>query len=112
VAGAWREVLDALRLAGRPAAVHLPATEVAGYATRVGVPAHERRRGTVRPATPPLDELAHLVNRATYAADGPSEEDARKAKEQALAYVAQVRGSRPWWRRLLWPADPRPLRWR
>ncbi len=113
VAGAWREVLDALRLAGRPPAPHLPATEVAGYANRVGLPAHERRRGvTVRPSTPPLDELAVLVNQATYASVGPSEEDARRAREQALAYVEEVRGRRPWWRRLLWRADPRPLRWR
>ncbi len=112
IAGAWREVLDGLRLAGRPAAVHLPATEVAGYASRVGVPAHERGRGTVRPATPPLDELAVLVNRATYASGEPSEEDARQARVQALAYVAELRGRRPWWRRLLWRADPRPLRWR
>ncbi len=111
VAGAWREVLDGLRLAGRPVAVHLPATEVAGYANRVGAPAHERRRGTVRPATPPLDELALLINRATYASDGPTEEDAQRAKEQALAYVEELRARRSWWRRLLWRADPRPLRW-
>jgi transglutaminase-like putative cysteine protease len=112
VAGAWREVLDALRLAGRPAARHLPATDVASYANRVGVPAHERRRGSVRPSTPPLDELAMLVNQATYATVAPDEEAARRAKAQALAYVAEVRARRPWWRRLLWRADPRPLRWR
>ena len=112
VAGAWREVLDGLRLAGRPAAAHLPATEVAGYANRVGVPAHERRKGTVRPSTPPLDELATLINQATYAGTAPSEEDAQRAKQQALAYVSELRARRPWWRRVLWPADPRPLRWR
>ena len=112
VAGAWREVLDGLRLAGRPAAAHLPATEVAEYANRVGVPAHERRKGTVRPSTPPLDELATLINQATYAGTAPSEEDAQRAKQQALAYVSELRARRPWWRRLLWPADPRPLRWR
>jgi transglutaminase-like putative cysteine protease len=110
VAGAWREVLDGLRLAGRPAARHLPATEVASYATRVGLPAHER--GRVRPSVPQLDELAVLVNRATFASAAPDEEDARRAKAQALAYVDELRARRPWWRRLLWRADPRPLRWR
>jgi hypothetical protein len=112
VAGAWREVLDALRLAGRPPATHLPATEVAHYATRVAVPAHELRRGKLRLATPPLDDLATLINRTTYASDGPDEQDARRARAQALAYVGELRARRSWWRRLLWRVDPRPLRWR
>jgi hypothetical protein len=112
VAGAWREVLDALRLAGRPAAPHLPATEVAHYATRVAVPAHELRRGRLRLATPPLDDLAELINRTTYASQGPDEQDAHRARAQALAYVGELRARRPWWRRLLWRFDPRPLRWR
>jgi transglutaminase-like putative cysteine protease len=109
VTGAWREVLDALRMAGRPAAHHLPATEVATWATRVAVPSHEAR---IRPATPSLDELAVLVNRATYASAEPTEDDAYRARKQALAYVDQVRAHRPWWRRLLWWVDPRPLRWK
>ena len=109
VAGAWREVLDALRLAGRPAAAHLPATEVAAFATRVAGPAGERR---LRPAAPSLDELAVLVNRVTYSGAEPTEDDAYRARRQALAYVDELRACRPWWRRLLWWADPRPLRWR
>jgi transglutaminase-like putative cysteine protease len=112
VAGAWREVLDALRLAGRPPAPHLPASEVAHYATRIAVPAHELRRGKLRLATPPLDDLATLINRTTYASDGPDEQDARRARAQALAYVGELRARRSWWRRLLWRVDPRPLRWR
>jgi len=108
VAGAWREVLDGLRLAGRPPAAHLPATAVASYAVRVGVPAHER----LRPSVPPLDELAVLMNRATYASAPPGEEDAARAKAQALAYVAELRARRSWWRRMLWRLDPRPLRWK
>jgi transglutaminase-like putative cysteine protease len=112
VAGAWREVLDALRLAGRPAAAHLPATEVAGYAHRVGTPAHVKGDARVRRSTPPLDELAVLVNQAAFATTGPDEQDAGRAKAQALAYVDELRSRRPWWRRLLWRADPRPLRWR
>lgn len=105
VAGAWREVLDALRLAGRPAAHHMPTTEVAAWAT---IPAHERK---VRPAVP-LDDLALLVNRVTYAASEPTEDDAYRARRQALAYVGELRSRGPWWRRLLWWVDPRPLRWK
>jgi hypothetical protein len=105
VAGAWREVLDALRLAGRPAAHHMPTTEVAAWAT---IPAHERR---IRPAVP-LDELAVLVNRVTYADSEPTEDDAYRARRQALAYVGELRARGPWWRRLLWWVDPRPLRWK
>jgi hypothetical protein len=113
VAGAWREVQDALRLAGRQPGIHLPATEVANYATRVAVPAHEQRRGKkLRLSTPPLNELATLINKTTYASDGPSEDDAQRARTQALAYVGELRARRPWWRRLLWRIDPRPLRWR
>jgi transglutaminase-like putative cysteine protease len=109
VAGAWREVLDALRLAGRPAAAHLPATEVASWATRVVTPAHEHR---LRPAAPSLDELATLVNRAVYSGGEATEDDAYRARRQALAYVEELRARSPWWRRLLGWADPRPLRWR
>ncbi len=107
VAGAWREVLDAMRLAGRPAAAHLPATEVASFATRIAMPAHR-----IRPAAPDLADLATLVNRATYAGTEPTEDDAYRARRQALAYVDELRARRPWWHRLLWWVDPRPLRWR
>jgi transglutaminase-like putative cysteine protease len=111
VTGAWREVLDALRLAGRRPAAHLPATEVAAFATRVAIPVHEERRGKIRPAAPPLDALAVLVNRATYGITEPTEDDAYRARTQALAYIGELRARRPWWRRLLWWADPRPLHW-
>jgi hypothetical protein len=30
---------------------------------------------------------------------------------QAVAYVTALKASKPWWRRLLWTLDPRPLRW-
>jgi hypothetical protein len=100
-----------MRLAGRPAAAHLPATEVAAWASRITGPAHEHR-GRIRPAAPPLDDLALLVNRAAYGVNEPTEDDAYRARKQALAYVGDLRGRRPWWRRWLWWADPRPLRWR
>jgi len=52
-----------------------------------------------------------MVNAVTFA---PSEADAAQAERataQAVAYVDELRARRPWWRRLLWAADPRPLRW-
>jgi hypothetical protein len=112
VTGAWREVLDGLRLAGRAPAAHLPATEVAAFATRVAIPVHEERHGKIRPAAPPLDSLAVLVNRAVYGGTELTEDDAYRAGKQAVAYVGELRARRPWWRRLLWWADPRPLHWR
>ncbi len=33
-----------------------------------------------------------------------------RAKNKALAYARALRARRPWWRRLLWSIDPRPLR--
>jgi transglutaminase-like putative cysteine protease len=50
VAGAWLELSDALRLAGRPLPAHLSATEAAGFA---GVaPPPSRRTGLLRRAVP------------------------------------------------------------
>jgi hypothetical protein len=106
VVGAWLEVLDALRLAGRPAPHHLAATEVAAHAARVA----DRPPG-IRPAAPGLDELAGLVNVVTFAPGGASAGQADQAVAQAAAYVEELRARRPWWRRLLWSADPRPMWW-
>jgi hypothetical protein len=125
VVGAWWEVLDGLRLAGRPAGPHLAVTEVVGHATlAAGHHAHRAAR-TGRPGTggprssryrlrlpaPPLDDLAGLVNMVTFTRASTTEEHARRARAQAVAYVAELRARRPWWRRLLWSVDPRPLRW-
>jgi hypothetical protein len=114
VAGAWHEVLDGLRLAGRPAGAHLAVTEVAAYAAATVDERSRSRRptgtGSGLPA-PSLDDLAALANQVTFAGVTVREEDARLAKAQALAYVGELRARRPWWRRLLWSADPRPLRW-
>jgi hypothetical protein len=113
ITGAWLEVLDALRLAGRPAPAHLSAAEVAGHAAAAAGPPVRGpdRPGTVRPPAPDRGELAGLVNVATFAPDAPGEDDARRATGQAVAYVDDLRARRPWWRRLLWSTDPRPLRW-
>jgi hypothetical protein len=106
IVGAWLEVLDALRLAGRPPPHHLAATEVAGHAARAA-----RDHTVIRPAAPSLDDLAHLVNAVTFAPDGVATEQADRAAADASAYVDELRARRPWWRRLLWTTDPRPLRW-
>jgi hypothetical protein len=112
VAGAWREVVDALRLAGQPPPAHLSATEVAGHAvTAAGRHGHAHRPGAVRLPAPRLDDLAALLNTVGFGPAGADEEDARRAAAQAVAYVGELRARRGWWRRLLWSVDPRPLRW-
>ncbi|ROT29491.1 transglutaminase domain-containing protein [Micromonospora sp. HM5-17] len=141
IAGAWREVTDALRLAGRPVPDHLAATEVAAHARSSlagtsdadgpeadsggpdagsATPARRRRhtrggnagRPPLRSATPPVDDLAELVNLAAFAPGHATEEQARRAAELAVAYADELRASRPWWRRVLWSLHPGPLRWR
>jgi hypothetical protein len=108
VTGAWREVLDGLRLAGQPAGHHLAATEVSAHAARVaGAPTSTK----VRLPAPRLDELADLVNVLTFAEQSTTEQQAELARSHASAYVGELRARRPWWRRLLWSMDPRPLRW-
>jgi hypothetical protein len=123
IGGAWREVLDALRLAGRPPGRHLSASEVAGFAATAMV-RHAGNRRTAR--APALDELAGLVNAAVFGppvatVPGPlgrdepewpvPDEQAVRAIVQALSYVEDLRTRQPWWRRLLWAVDPRPLAW-
>ena len=117
VTGAWLEMLDGLRMAGKPALPQLAATEVVGFAAAAaGGRAHGPDRGGIRPPAPQIDELAVLANAVTFgpperAPDHVGEEQARRAAAQAIAYVAELRARKPWWRRLLWTADPRPLRW-
>ncbi|MFC0526060.1 transglutaminaseTgpA domain-containing protein [Phytohabitans kaempferiae] len=108
VAGAWLEVSDALRLAGRPAGSHLDATEVAAHAQ---VAAEGRRANRLRQAAPPIEELAEMVNHATFAPFATDEAQARRAGAQAVAYAADLRARRSWWRRVLWSLHPGPLRW-
>ncbi|WP_246016815.1 transglutaminaseTgpA domain-containing protein [Micromonospora pisi] len=155
IAGAWREVTDALRLAGHPVASHLDASEVAAYAAQVAgtaaaepvtvptpaapgaaapTPAGSSPRSRPRPSprprpapehspdrppapgpvttVPPIDELATLVNVATFAPGTASDEQARRAGTLAVAYATALRAVRPWWRRALWSVHPGPLRWR
>jgi transglutaminase-like putative cysteine protease len=108
IAGAWLEVNDALRLAGRPAGAHLDATEVAAHAT---VAAEGRRATRIRSAAPPLVDLAQAVNVATFAPFATDEAQAERAGAQAVAYANELRARRSWWRRVLWSLHPGPLRW-
>jgi transglutaminase-like putative cysteine protease len=108
IAGAWLEVNDALRLAGRPAGAHLDATEVAAHAT---VAAEGRRATRIRSAAPPLVDLAEAVNVAAFAPFSTDEAQAERAGAQAVAYASELRARRSWWRRVLWSLHPGPLRW-
>ncbi|MGI5244182.1 DUF3488 and transglutaminase-like domain-containing protein [Dactylosporangium sp. CA-139066] len=113
---AWHEVLVGLRQAGRPAPPHLTAGEVARYAATAAQPRAHAGARPLRPSAPPADDLADLallVNASAFATPdaGPGEPQAARAAAHATAYVAGLRARRPWWRRLLWTFDPRPLRW-
>lgn len=131
IAGAWREVTDALRLAGRPVGDDLAATEIAGHARQtltgarlgrtggraVGEPAVGAARATATGGTtdadassPTVDELANLLNQVGFAPGAATTEQATRAAQVATAYVATLRSARPWWRRLVWSVHPAPLR--
>ncbi|MGC4864620.1 transglutaminaseTgpA domain-containing protein [Micromonospora sp. DT53] len=126
IAGAWREVTDALWLAGRPVGDDLAATEIAGHARRT---LDDARAGTtgddmtadpnaVAPtgstaadaSGPAVDELAALLNQVGFAPGAATPDQAARAAEVATAYVTTLRSARPWWRRLLWSVHPTPLR--
>ncbi|MFE9191034.1 DUF3488 and transglutaminase-like domain-containing protein [Micromonospora sp. NPDC007208] len=126
IAGAWREVTDALRLAGKPVGDDLAATEVARHARRTLA---EARTGTIGDTTaapdavaptagtaeadasgPAVDELATLLNQVGFAPGAATPDQATRAADVATAYVATLRSARPWWRRLLWSVHPAPLR--
>ncbi|MDG9678045.1 transglutaminase domain-containing protein [Micromonospora sp. DH14] len=109
IAGAWREVTDALRLAGRPVGDDLAATEVAGHARQALTDTGAGRLGDGT-GGPAVDELAALLNRVGFAPGAATADQAARAAEVATAYVATLRSARPWWRRLLWSVHPAPLR--
>jgi transglutaminase-like putative cysteine protease len=115
VAGAWLEVTDALRLAGRPAQAHLAASEVAAHALAAAQPSRARRSARaaagLRSPAPPLDHLTAAVNQTAFAPLLTDDAQAHRAATEAVAYVAELRSRRPWWRRLLWSIHPGPLRW-
>jgi transglutaminase-like putative cysteine protease len=112
VLGAWSVVLDALVLAGSPPPSHLAAAEVADHAAAVAETVPTRRHARrLRPAAPALTDLADKVNAVGFAGGlaGPDEMAAFGARAQAIEYERALRKARPWWRRVLWRVDPRPL---
>ncbi|MGC4806078.1 transglutaminaseTgpA domain-containing protein [Micromonospora sp. DT233] len=125
IAGAWREVTDALRLAGRPAGGDLSASEVAADAHRAVAgtgPPFTPAAGAGPPLAPAtgteaedlgarLEELAGLLNRTAFAPGTSTAEQAERAVATANNYVAALRAGRPWWGRLFWSVRPGPLRW-
>ncbi|GAB4052224.1 transglutaminase TgpA family protein [Catellatospora paridis] len=110
IEGAWLEVGDALRLAGRPAPEHLSAVEVAAHAAEAAAPV--RGKHEVRLAAPALDELANTVNQVVFGPGTAGDTEAEAARSRALAYIDELKARRSWWRRLLWTLHPGPLRWR
>ncbi|MFG2106513.1 DUF3488 and transglutaminase-like domain-containing protein [Micromonospora chersina] len=127
IAGAWRELTDALRLAGHPVGADLSAAEVAERAYRAlaeaqaAPPAQVPAPGPVRSpgAEPmagrpagPVDELAGLLNQVAFAPGTATPAQAERAAALATGYAAALRAARPGWRRLLWTVHPGPLRWR
>ncbi len=110
VQGAWLELRDALRLAGRAAPSHLTAHEVSDHAAT----AAQRIRGKhrVRLAAPPVNELAGVVNTTTFGNVGTPDEQAEIARARVLSYIGELRARRSLLRRLLWTLHPGPLRWR
>ncbi|WP_204036970.1 transglutaminase family protein [Micromonospora qiuiae] len=117
IAGAWRELTDALRLAGHPVAADLSATEVAAAARRALAAASTPTAGpdptgqrTTEQDTA-VEELAQLVNQVGFAPGSVTDGQARAAAEAATAYTGALRAARPAWRRLLWAVHPGPLRW-
>ena len=117
ITGAWRELSDALRLAGRPLPVHLAATEAAAYATEPAPPrpARLRRAAPPPPAGDPLpllDDLVAGINTVGFAPGAADDTQAERAGDQAVAYATALRARRSWWRRVWWSIHPGPLRWR
>ncbi|WP_146087469.1 DUF3488 and transglutaminase-like domain-containing protein [Thermomonospora echinospora] len=95
IIGAWAEVLDGLRLAGRPVPAACTVREVAALDPDAG-----------------LRELATRVNMVGFwPAGGVDPAEAVAAADFVAGYTRALRRSRPPLRRLLWWLDPRPLLW-
>ncbi|MEU9514322.1 DUF3488 and transglutaminase-like domain-containing protein [Micromonospora sp. NPDC048169] len=138
VAGAWRELTDALRLAGHPVGPDLTAAEVAERARRTLADARAARsRGNAAeptdrirdgaagltdragdgtaaggPDESAVDELAALLNQAGFAPGSVTPEQAERAARLSQGFGDTLRAARSRWGRLLWTVHPGPLRWR
>jgi hypothetical protein len=89
--GAWAYVLDVLLLAGRQPARHLTAPDIAALV----------------PDPAPALRLAALADRAAFAPGSAGPDDSWRLARQVRAGVRRMV---PWYRRVFWAVDPRPLR--
>ncbi|MFD6638843.1 DUF3488 and transglutaminase-like domain-containing protein [Micromonospora chalcea] len=116
VAGAWRELTDALRLAGHPVGPDLAAAEVAERARRTLAEARTAQSsdGTAigGPDEAGVNDLAALLNQAGFAPGSVTPEQAQRAVGLSAGFADALRSARPRWGRLLWTIHPGPLRWR
>ncbi|MGX1616531.1 DUF3488 and transglutaminase-like domain-containing protein [Micromonospora chalcea] len=116
VAGAWRELTDALRLAGHPVGPDLAAAEVAERARRTLAEARTARPGEGAAIDEPdgaaVDELAALLNQASFAPGSVTPEQAQRAVGLSVGFADALRSAHSRWRQLLWTVHPGPLRWR
>ncbi|MBN1174081.1 MAG: transglutaminase domain-containing protein, partial [Micromonosporaceae bacterium] len=112
VLGAWYEINDLLRLAGRPAPPSLAATEVSAFAARATAgPSHGLRPAAAPTAPEFLTDLAALVNRVVFAPIGVTADEAGRAVALAVGYRTELLSRRSRRQRWLWALDPRPLLW-
>ncbi|MFI7251349.1 DUF3488 and transglutaminase-like domain-containing protein [Micromonospora chalcea] len=116
VAGAWRELTDALRLAGHPVGPDLAAAEVAERARRTLAEARAARPGEGAASGDrdgaAVDELAGLLNQAGFAPGSVTPEQAERAARLSAGFADALRAARSRWRQVLWTVHPGPLRWR
>ncbi|MGW0435372.1 transglutaminase family protein [Micromonospora sp. NPDC003197] len=108
VLGAWAELCDGLRLAGRAPDPALVADEVADLAVAAVA------SGPGGWAAPPgrLAALAGTVNAVAFAGVEPDRETAFRATAEVRAYLRILRRRAGGLRRWIWWLDPRPLWWR
>ncbi|MFD6610168.1 DUF3488 and transglutaminase-like domain-containing protein [Micromonospora chalcea] len=116
VAGAWRELTDALHLAGHPVGPDLAAAEVAERARRTLAEARTAQSsdGTAigGPDEAGVNDLAALLNQAGFAPGSVTPEQAQRAVGLSVGFADALHSARPRWRQLLWTIHPGPLRWR
>ncbi|GAB3480619.1 DUF3488 and transglutaminase-like domain-containing protein [Nocardiopsis coralliicola] len=105
IAGAWRELRDALWLSGAAPAAGATVAEVVSAADRRLPPSPEAPRAwTVGTA---VTALAFAPEEERSAAGGAGE--AQRAADEVREYTSALRKSLPLGRRIVWWADPRPL---
>jgi hypothetical protein len=102
ILGAWVELRDGLRLAGRAPAPALAVEEVASLAaSSVGGGSSDRARA-----------LAATVNAASFGAAALAQSDADRVVDDVRAFRRALRRGAGLGRRLTWWVDPRPIWWR